>query len=313
MRWTRVWVLVCAVNARWQRRKQQQKRRRIRVQEHRVTLTNSSSSSKGCDFEAIANDRISDAILQGRSKFESCAVVGSSGRLLNSDFGAEIDAHEFVVRANNAPTFGYEDDVGGKTSMMILSSGAIRQLKRQDARGDFQCPLDTSIFYTSSSRDLRGWIGRRCVNVTDPSNLVDIRDYMNSEELGRPLRSPTGNLMAGPTAILLSLRVCANPINLYGFTVGNVSDYAGTAYHYYDNVTAVKADHIELVSNDLDSFFANTVPGCINVRDPVTLSPAPTGGASSSSNNNNSTPGTSLHSPLFSDSDLRRSPPPLIM
>lgn len=44
--------------------------------------------------------------------FRSCAVVGSSGILASYEQGAAIDAHEAVVRFNNAPTVGFQKSVG---------------------------------------------------------------------------------------------------------------------------------------------------------------------------------------------------------
>ena len=53
-------------------------------------------------------------LLEGKT-FESCGVVSSSGSLVNAQLGKVIDANEFVIRFNNAPTSGYERDVGTKT------------------------------------------------------------------------------------------------------------------------------------------------------------------------------------------------------
>lgn len=78
-----------------------------------------------------------------QKQHKSCAIVSSAGALLNSQLGAFIgnnilskkefnkvqfnfslatDGHDFVVRFNNAPTAGFESDVGNKTSLRILNS-----------------------------------------------------------------------------------------------------------------------------------------------------------------------------------------------
>ena len=36
-------------------------------------------------------------------QFRTCAVVGNSGDLLKTKFGKEIDAHDAVIRDNEAP------------------------------------------------------------------------------------------------------------------------------------------------------------------------------------------------------------------
>ena len=57
--------------------------------------------------------------------YESCGVVSSAGSLLHSKLGAKIDANDFVIRFNNAPTHGYERDVGSKTSLRIINSQVV--------------------------------------------------------------------------------------------------------------------------------------------------------------------------------------------
>eukprot|EP00239_Pterosperma_sp_CCMP1384_P001684 CAMPEP_0197844558 /NCGR_PEP_ID=MMETSP1438-20131217/1541_1 /TAXON_ID=1461541 /ORGANISM="Pterosperma sp., Strain CCMP1384" /LENGTH=359 /DNA_ID=CAMNT_0043455397 /DNA_START=117 /DNA_END=1193 /DNA_ORIENTATION=+ len=47
----------------------------------------------------------------------SCALVSSGDFLLHKDFGKAIDKHDLVLRLNNAPTQGYEKDVGSFTSL----------------------------------------------------------------------------------------------------------------------------------------------------------------------------------------------------
>ena len=50
------------------------------------------------------------------------AIVGSSGRLLVSEDGKKIDQYETVIRFNRAPTEGYEEHVGSKTSLRITNN-----------------------------------------------------------------------------------------------------------------------------------------------------------------------------------------------
>ncbi|KAJ8047959.1 Alpha-2,8-sialyltransferase 8B [Holothuria leucospilota] len=48
--------------------------------------------------------------------------------LLGSGCGKDIDANDFVLRANLAKLNGYMDDVGQRTSMMMINVGTVRKL-----------------------------------------------------------------------------------------------------------------------------------------------------------------------------------------
>ena len=63
--------------------------------------------------------------------FNTCAVVMSSGYLINSSFGHQIDSHDCVIRFNDAPAGGqYSSDVGNRTTVRILGrEGASRLLQ----------------------------------------------------------------------------------------------------------------------------------------------------------------------------------------
>jgi hypothetical protein len=55
----------------------------------------------------------------------TCAVVGNSGTLLGAGRGAQIDAHDLVIRLNNARVAGYAADVGAKTSLSFVNSNVL--------------------------------------------------------------------------------------------------------------------------------------------------------------------------------------------
>lgn len=51
--------------------------------------------------------------------FQSCAVVASSNILRYHPKGEEINAHTAIFRFNNAPTKGYEEIVGNRTTIRL--------------------------------------------------------------------------------------------------------------------------------------------------------------------------------------------------
>ncbi|XP_022752574.1 beta-1,6-galactosyltransferase GALT29A-like [Durio zibethinus] len=64
-------------------------------------------------------------------KYKSCAVVGNSGILLNSDHGELIDSHEVVIRLNNARTERFENNVGSKSSISFVNSNILHLCARR--------------------------------------------------------------------------------------------------------------------------------------------------------------------------------------
>ena len=60
----------------------------------------------------------SEKLLNGKS----VAIVGNSGKVLHSNHGEAIDAHDAVIRFNWAPSEGYEAQVGTKTTIRISNT-----------------------------------------------------------------------------------------------------------------------------------------------------------------------------------------------
>ena len=60
----------------------------------------------------------------------SCAVVGSSAALLTRRLGAEIDAHDVVIRANQALVRGLEAHVGKRTDLRVWGFVPLPREKR---------------------------------------------------------------------------------------------------------------------------------------------------------------------------------------
>ncbi|XP_074289191.1 beta-1,6-galactosyltransferase GALT29A-like [Silene latifolia] len=71
-------------------------------------------------------------ITGSKRKYSSCAVVGNSGILLNKEYGGLIDAHEAVIRLNNARVGPYQENVGSKTSISFVNSNILHVCARKD-------------------------------------------------------------------------------------------------------------------------------------------------------------------------------------
>ena len=64
-----------------------------------------------------------NATVPERRRFSTCAVVGSSGTLLQQSLGAEIDAHDAVLRVNAAPLPPkLRAHTGSRTTWRVFSS-----------------------------------------------------------------------------------------------------------------------------------------------------------------------------------------------
>ncbi|XP_038056268.1 uncharacterized protein LOC119728205 isoform X2 [Patiria miniata] len=80
-----------------------------------------------------------------RLRCKSCAVVSSSGQLLNKSAGAEIDGYPCVIRMNSAPVSGFQDDVGSKTTARVM--GHVNLIKLNQSQSD-----QHQIFVNQSTR-----------------------------------------------------------------------------------------------------------------------------------------------------------------
>ncbi|XP_029463367.1 alpha-N-acetyl-neuraminyl-2,3-beta-galactosyl-1,3-N-acetyl-galactosaminide alpha-2,6-sialyltransferase isoform X2 [Rhinatrema bivittatum] len=68
-----------------------------------------------------------------RAPCQQCAVVSSSGQMLGSRQGKEIDEAPCVLRMNQAPTEGYEEDVGRRITIRVVSHTSVPLLIRDEA------------------------------------------------------------------------------------------------------------------------------------------------------------------------------------
>ena len=69
---------------------------------------------------------------------KKCAIIGSAGLLLDYSYGKEIDSHDFIIRFGQAPTLGYENYVGSKTDMRILTCHEFTPYRKSASKKDIE-------------------------------------------------------------------------------------------------------------------------------------------------------------------------------
>ncbi|XP_066283479.1 CMP-N-acetylneuraminate-poly-alpha-2,8-sialyltransferase-like isoform X2 [Branchiostoma lanceolatum] len=189
--------------------------------------------------------------------FNTCAVVGNSGILLNSTCGQEIDSMDFVIRCNLPQIEGYEKDVGSKANLTTMNPSVVshdfgqwlnktkddydRLLRRLKQVGDqtLYVPVLTSPFGEEYARVIIEILFKHKLQMKTAFPPAGINNLMKKiwTKAGfkiRQLRPSTGVHM-----YTLAATIC-DQIHLYGFYPFS-KDKQGRAlrYHYYGTEMAI--------------------------------------------------------------------------
>ena len=168
-------------------------------------------------------------------RFRSCALVGSGGILSGSGSGAAIDAHEAVIRFNDAPLKGFTRDVGNRTTIRVVSGQHL--LGPRTLR-----PGELVALYCSNT-----WIGACHIGLLLPTrragnnpvmllNPLLVRDTARLPAAGNASRA-TGNPKTRPSAGLMGIAMAAklcDAVRLYGFGNDSHPNSSNACRHYYD-------------------------------------------------------------------------------
>ena len=205
-----------------------------------ITKSNTNLISNDLNF-----DDISRSLTKDKSELK-CAIVSNSGSLSGSNLGEEIDSHDIVMRFNNAPTVGFEDDVGIKTSIRLLNS----QLLLNDnfnISSSYLYRTELKIVWDASDYNLnyKNWFYKsnhffnnyekvvqkfpnETFAVLDPKLIWKAWDLLQSTtSLSIPKNPPT----SGFIGIIILMKICSD-VDIYEYIPSmRISDKC----HYYDN------------------------------------------------------------------------------
>ncbi|KAM9841599.1 alpha-N-acetyl-neuraminyl-2,3-beta-galactosyl-1,3-N-acetyl-galactosaminide alpha-2,6-sialyltransferase isoform 2-T2 [Aulostomus maculatus] len=178
-----------------------------------------------------------------------CALISSSGQMIGAGVGEEIDKIGCVIRMNNAPTLGYESDVGSRTSIRVVSHTSVPLLVKQ-ARYFFQQSANTIYVFWGPERNMRQdgkgrifnalvKIARKYLNVgiyVVTREKVQYCDRVFQNETGKNRMKTGAFLSTGFFTMILAMDMC-DSIHVYGMINDNYCSQANLSavpYHYYE-------------------------------------------------------------------------------
>ncbi|KAK1803704.1 hypothetical protein P4O66_021111, partial [Electrophorus voltai] len=178
-----------------------------------------------------------------------CALVTSSSHILGSGAGEEIDRSECVIRMNDAPTSGFQPDVGTRTGLRVVAHSSVFRVVRKPQEFLNRSESLSVIFWgppTKMGRDAKGPLFRLIQRVSATySNVSSFTispgkmrkfDALFQKETGRDRQKSQSWLSTGWFTMVIAIEICDN-IKVYGMVPPN---YCGRRpqpkrmpYHYY--------------------------------------------------------------------------------
>jgi len=179
----------------------------------------------------------------------SCALVGNSGSVLGSSWGAEIDGHDAVMRINYAPIDKWETDVGSKTTYDFSNRENARRLVQSRAA----LRHSKILFFEVSSPTNRKRIFEPLMSKYKEADIHFIHPSFVSRarvlwgDVKRELETKRATSfhdkpMSGWFSVLFMMQTCQS-LDVYGFEPYTNKKTAKYPYHYFDGVQGVTAVH----------------------------------------------------------------------
>ncbi|XP_030252129.1 CMP-N-acetylneuraminate-beta-galactosamide-alpha-2,3-sialyltransferase 4 isoform X3 [Sparus aurata] len=196
----------------------------------------------------------------------TCVVIGNGFAIKNSSLGSIINKYDVVIRLNDAPVRGYEEDVGNKTTMRFFypesasynpalhnEPGTLMVLvpfKQQDLRW-----LKEILYNEKRVQDGRKgfwkpppqiWLGDvNKIRVLDPHFLHQTADRLLRIPLYPKSRQPV-HPTTGILAVFVALNYC-DVVHIAGFGYPNTKSQRIPIHYYgYDTMKSMKNSYHDL-------------------------------------------------------------------
>ncbi|XP_018113678.1 alpha-N-acetylgalactosaminide alpha-2,6-sialyltransferase 3 [Xenopus laevis] len=178
-----------------------------------------------------------------------CAVISNSGQMSGQRVGDEIDQSSCIWRMNNAPTKGYTEDVGKRTTVRVVSHTSVPLLLKDPDYffketnntiyviwGPFRNMRNDGkgIIYNMLKRTAESYSGAK-IYITTEVRMKHC-DHIFKEETGRDRVQSGSYLSTGWFTLILAMDACYG-IHVYGMindTYCKTNGFRKVPYHYYE-------------------------------------------------------------------------------
>ncbi|XP_032216773.1 alpha-N-acetylgalactosaminide alpha-2,6-sialyltransferase 3 isoform X2 [Mustela erminea] len=178
-----------------------------------------------------------------------CAIVSNSGQMVGQKVGNEIDQSSCIWRMNNAPTKGYEEDVGRMTMIRVVSHTSVPLLLKNPDY--FFKEANATIYviwgpFRNMRKDGNGIVYNMLKKTVDiyPNAQIYVTtekrmsycDGIFKKETGKDRVQSGSYLSTGWFTFILAMDACYG-IHVYGMindTYCKTEGYRKVPYHYYE-------------------------------------------------------------------------------
>lgn len=170
------------------------------------------------------------------SNCRRCAIVGNSGLLLDHRYGDEIDGHDCVVRFNAAPTEGFEQRVGTKTTFRVVNGpimigGSVSYV--QTPTNWISSVENQRIILLPHRRKKKKRNFDKAEELAgDKNELIRITDEFENWVRKKAKNFRISKVSTGLKTILLFMNLTSQIVNLYGFGFHREKDLSKR--HYWE-------------------------------------------------------------------------------
>ncbi|XP_795313.4 alpha-N-acetylgalactosaminide alpha-2,6-sialyltransferase 3 isoform X1 [Strongylocentrotus purpuratus] len=190
-----------------------------------------------------------------KKKCKKCAVISSAGHMLGSKRGREIDSMPCVIRMNNSPIEGFEEDVGSRTTMRVVCHMSTEPVNADSGNllnpANKQSRPEQIVFFGLNEPNHRWALEKAEIMVksypeVDFYSLDEVGelqfDLIFQNETGKNKYDTNTWLSTGWYTILLALDMCEE-VHMYGMVNENYCENnldSKIRYHYFqtwDNPT----------------------------------------------------------------------------